>query len=126
MPGDGWVDPHITTYAVADAARALGVRIATNTRVTAIELDAHRAVRAVVCDGERIETEHVVNAAGIWAPQVAAMVGAFSPSVPVDHQHVAMAQVPGHAFPRDMPCFRDPDHLVYGKAGGRRPADRRL
>jgi glycine cleavage system aminomethyltransferase T/glycine/D-amino acid oxidase-like deaminating enzyme len=116
MAGDGWVDPHITTYAVADAARALGVRIATNTRVTAIELDPRRRVRAVVCEGERIETEHVVNAAGIWAPQVAAMVGAFSPSVPVDHQHVAMAQVPGHVFPKDMPCFRDPDHLVYGKA----------
>src|SRR3954454_13412398 len=27
MPGDGWVDPHIATYAVADAARALGVRM---------------------------------------------------------------------------------------------------
>lgn len=116
MPGDGWVDPHITTYAVADAARMLGVRVATHTRVSAIELDARRAVRAVICAGERIETEHVVNAAGIWAPQVAAMVGAFAPSVPVDHQHVSMAEVPGHTFPRDMPCFRDPDHLVYGKA----------
>ncbi|MDQ6732487.1 MAG: FAD-dependent oxidoreductase [Actinomycetota bacterium] len=117
MPDDGWVDPHIATYAVAEAARALGVRIVTNTRVTAIELDHRRAVRTVVCDDEeRIETEHVVNAAGIWAPQVAAMVGTFAPSVPVDHQHVAMAQVPGHAFPREMPCFRDPDHLIYGKA----------
>ncbi len=116
MPGDGWVDPHITTYAMADAARALGVRIATNTRVTAIELGPRRAVRAVICDDERIETEHVVNSAGIWAPQVTAMVGAFAPSVPVDHQHVSMAEVPGQAFPRDMPCFRDPDHLVYGKA----------
>lgn len=116
MPGDGWVDPHITTYAVADAARALGVRIVTNTRVTGIELDAQRAVRAVICEAERIETRHVVNAAGIWAPQIAAMVGAFAPSVPVDHQHVAMAEVPGQAFPRDMPCFRDPDLLVYGKA----------
>ena len=27
MPGDGYVDPHIATYAVADAARALGVEI---------------------------------------------------------------------------------------------------
>ena len=120
MPGDGWVDPHITTYAVADAARARGVEIRTHARVTAIELDDRHAVRAVIAGEERIETEHVVNAAGIWAPQVAAMVGAFAPSVPVDHQHVAMQAVPGHHFPRDMPCFRDPDHLVYGKseAGG--------
>jgi 4-methylaminobutanoate oxidase (formaldehyde-forming) len=77
-------------------------------------------VRAVVTDAGRIETEHVVNAAGIWAPQVAAMVGAFVPSVPVDHQHVAMQAVPGHELPPDAPCFRDPENLVYGKgeAGG--------
>ena len=67
-------------------------------------------------DDGAIETEHVVNAAGIWAPQVAAMVGAFVPSVPVDHQHVAMAAVTGHEVPRDLPCFRDPDNLIYGKA----------
>jgi 4-methylaminobutanoate oxidase (formaldehyde-forming) len=118
MPGDGYVDPHITTYAVADAARALGVRIAIRTLVTGIELGPDRAVRAVHTDTGTIETEHVVNAAGIWAPQVAAMVGAFVPSVPVDHQHVAMQAVPGQEIPRDMPCFRDPDHLIYGKGEG--------
>jgi 4-methylaminobutanoate oxidase (formaldehyde-forming) len=56
----------------------------------------------------------------MWAPRVAAMVGAFFPSTPVDHQHVALRAVPGHELPRDMPTFRDPDNLVYGKseAGG--------
>ena len=116
MPADGYVDPHITTHAVADGARALGVRIMLHTRITGIELAPDRSVRAVDTDRGRIETEHVVNAAGIWAPQVAAMVGAFIPSVPVDHQHVAMQAVAGHEVPRDRPCFRDPDHLVYGKA----------
>ena len=48
------------------------------------------------------------------------MVGAFTPSVPVDHQHIALLAVPGHELPRDMPCFRDTDNLVYGRseAGG--------
>ena len=74
----------------------------------------------MLTDQGRIETEHVVNACGIWAPQVSAMVGAFTPSVPVDHQHIALAAVAGHELPRDMPCFRDTDNLVYGKseAGG--------
>jgi 4-methylaminobutanoate oxidase (formaldehyde-forming) len=42
------------------------------------------------------------------------------PSTPVDHQHVALKAVPGSELPRDMPCFRDTDNLVYGKseAGG--------
>jgi glycine cleavage system aminomethyltransferase T/glycine/D-amino acid oxidase-like deaminating enzyme len=117
---DGCVDPHTATHALADAARELGVRVATNTLVTGIELDERRAVGAVLTETGRIETEHVVNACGIWAPQVSAMVGAFTPSVPVDHQHIALAAVDGHELPRDMPCFRDTDNLVYGRseAGG--------
>ena len=77
-------------------------------------------MRAVETAGGPIETEAVVNACGIWAPQVAAMVGAFTPSVPVDHQHIALEAVDGHELPRDMPCFRDTDNLVYGRseAGG--------
>jgi glycine/D-amino acid oxidase-like deaminating enzyme len=38
LSGDGHLDPHTATYAVADAARALGVRIRTGTRVTGFEL----------------------------------------------------------------------------------------
>jgi 4-methylaminobutanoate oxidase (formaldehyde-forming) len=117
---DGCVDPHTATHALADAARELGVRVVTNTLVTGIELDGTRAVRAVLTEHGRIEAEHVVNACGIWAPQVSAMVGVFTPSVPVDHQHIALAAVDGHELPRDMPCFRDTDNLIYGRseAGG--------
>jgi 4-methylaminobutanoate oxidase (formaldehyde-forming) len=120
IEADGCVDPHRATHALADAARELGVRIALNTPVTGIELDADRRVRAVRTPAGTIETEHVVNACGIWAPQVSAMVGAFTPSVPVDHQHIALQAVHGHELPRDMPCFRDTDNLVYGRseAGG--------
>jgi 4-methylaminobutanoate oxidase (formaldehyde-forming) len=116
LPGDGHLDPHRTTFAVADAARALGVRIAQNRRVTGFELTPGRAIRRVLTDAGPIETELVVNAAGMWAPQVAAMVGEFLPSTPVDHQHVALKAVPGHELPNDMPAWRDPDNLVYGKA----------
>ena len=116
LAADGHLDPHGTTHAVADAARALGVRIRTGVRVTGFELSARREITTVLTDAGRIATEVVVNAAGIWAPQVAAMVGAFIPSTPVDHQHIALKAVPGHELPRDMPCFRDPDNLVYGKS----------
>jgi glycine cleavage system aminomethyltransferase T/glycine/D-amino acid oxidase-like deaminating enzyme len=115
MPRDGHLDPHTATHAVANAARSLGVVIRTGVRVTGIELSPRREVRAVRTDDGRIETEIVFNAAGIWAPRVAAMVGAWVPSTPVDHQHIALKAVPGSELPRDMPCFRDPDNLVYGK-----------
>ena len=116
LAGDGHLDPHGATHAVADAARSLGVRIRTGTLVTGFELTPRREVSAVVTDQGTIATELVVDAAGMWAPQVAAMVGAFIPSTPVDHQHVALKAVPGNELPRDMPCFRDPDNLVYGKS----------
>ena len=116
MPGDGYVDPHIATHTLASAARALGAEIRTHTQVTGIELGPGRAVSAVATDRGRIETDTVVNAAGIWAPQVAALAGAFVCSIPVDHQHVALRAVEGHELDRETPCFRDTDNLVYGKS----------
>jgi glycine cleavage system aminomethyltransferase T/glycine/D-amino acid oxidase-like deaminating enzyme len=116
MPGDGYVDPHIATHAVAASARELGVEVRVHTRVTGIELTPGRDVRAVLTDLGRIDCDTVVNAAGMWAPQVAAMVGTFACSIPVDHQHIALRPVAGHELARDTPCFRDTDNLVYGKA----------
>jgi glycine/D-amino acid oxidase-like deaminating enzyme len=114
--GDGFLDPHTATYALAAAARELGATIRTGCRVTGIELGSRHEVRAVTTETGRIECEAVVNAAGIWAPRVAEMAGAFVPSTPVDHQHVALKAVAGSELPSDTPCFRDPDNLVYGIA----------
>jgi glycine cleavage system aminomethyltransferase T/glycine/D-amino acid oxidase-like deaminating enzyme len=120
VPGDGHLDPHTATNALAAAARRLGATVLTQHRVTGIELTDKGSVKAIQTDAGRIETEVIVIAGGIWAPQIAAMAGAFIVSTPVDHQHAALLAVPGHELPHDMPCFRDPDNLIYGKseAGG--------
>jgi glycine cleavage system aminomethyltransferase T/glycine/D-amino acid oxidase-like deaminating enzyme len=116
VPGDGHLDPHTATHALAKAAREMGARVMTDTRVTGIELSERGAVQGVMTPAGRIETEAVVVAGGLWGPQIAAMAGAVIVSTPVDHQHAALRAVPGHEIPHDMPCFRDPDNLVYGKA----------
>ena len=116
VPDDGHLDPHTATHALAAAARKLGARVITHRRVTGIVLDPRHGITAVDTDAGRIATEVVVVAGGIWGPQVAALAGAFVVSTPVDHQHAALLAVPGHEMPHDMPCFRDPDNLVYGKA----------
>jgi glycine cleavage system aminomethyltransferase T/glycine/D-amino acid oxidase-like deaminating enzyme len=120
VPSDGHLDPHTATHALAAAAGRLGARILTQHRVTGIELSGRGAIKAVQTDVGRIEADVLVLAGGIWAPQIAAMAGAFVVSTPVDHQHAALLAVPGHELPHDMPCFRDPDNLIYGKseAGG--------
>ena len=58
MPGDGYVDPHIATYAVATAARELGAEIRTGD-ARHRDRARRRAARcaAVRTDAGRIETD---------------------------------------------------------------------
>src|SRR5262249_30660400 len=48
VPGDGALDPHSATHALAKAARSLGARVQTDTRVTGIVLSSRGAIQAVV------------------------------------------------------------------------------
>jgi len=120
LPRDGQLDPYTTTTSMARFARELGVEVNTGVRVTGIELSPKGEIQRVLTDKGSIRTEIVVNAAGLWAPQVAAMAGLYIPTTPVDHQHIALKAVGGHEFPATTPCLRDPDNLVYMRqeAGG--------
>ncbi len=113
LPRDGQLDPYTTTTSMARFAKELGVEIYTDTRVTGIKLSAKGNIERVVTDKGEIRCEIVINAAGLWAPRIAAMAGLHIPTTPVDHQHIALKAVPGHEFTHDTPCLRDPDNLVY-------------
>lgn len=113
LPRDGQLDPYTTTNAMVNFAKQLGVEVYTNTRVTGIRLSAKGEVQAVVTDKGEIRCGIIVNAAGLWAPRIAAMAGLNVPTTPVDHQHIALRAVPGHEFDSKTPCLRDPDNLVY-------------
>lgn len=115
LPNDGHIDPHGTTHAVAKAAKDLGAEINLNTRVTGIELTSDRRVKAVKTTKGDIQTEVVVNAAGMWGKQVASMLGITVPSSPVVHQHLSLQAVPGAEVPDGGLCFRDTDRLIYGR-----------
>ena len=65
VPADGFLDPHTATYALANAARALGrTGSGPSERVTAIELDEREIVRAIRTEHDRVECEIVVDAGG--------------------------------------------------------------
>ena len=115
IPQDGHLDPHGVTHAVADAAKKLGARVLIKTRVTGIELSPRGEVIGVKTDKGNIRTQVVVNAAGLWGAQVAAMVGVAIPSTPVIHQHSGLSAVQGQEVPEGAPCFRDTDYLIYGR-----------
>jgi len=113
LPGDGWLDPSGATMELAAHARRLGVEIRTGVRVTGIVRTARGQVVAVETDHGRIRTEIVVNAGGMWAAQIAAMVDASLPITPLVHQHLATKPIAGHELARTTPCLRDPENLVY-------------
>jgi glycine cleavage system T protein len=120
LPRDGQLDPYTTTTSMARFAREMGVDVNTGVRVTGFELSSKGEIQRVETDKGPIRTEIVVNAAGLWAPRVAAMAGLYFPTTPVDHQHIALKAVKGHEFSSATPCLRDPDNLVYMRqeAGG--------
>jgi glycine/D-amino acid oxidase-like deaminating enzyme len=113
LPRDGHLSPYDTTTGLARIIKDLGVDVNTNTRVTGIELSPRGEIQAVITDKGKIKTNLVVNAAGMWAPRLTAMVGVPLPTTPVDHQHITLKAVDGHEFPKNTPCLRDPDNLVY-------------
>ncbi len=113
LPRDGHLSPYDTTTGMARILREMGVEVNTHTRVTGLELSPKGEIQKVITDKGSIRTNLVVNAAGMWAPRIAAMVGVYLPTTPVDHQHIAIKAVTGHEFPKDTPCLRDPDNLVY-------------
>ena len=81
--------------------------------MTGIGLDPRGRVRSVETTAGSIRTERVVNAAGQWAPRIAAMAGLDLPIVPLMHQYLITRPVPGHELPRETPVVRDPENLVY-------------
>jgi glycine cleavage system T protein len=110
LPTDGHVDPGGLTAALAEGARRRGATIRTSTRVTGIAVSGGR-VRAVETDAGPIRAEVVINAAGMWAPEIGRMAGVHIPLVPVRHQYLTTKPIDG-VHPR-MPTMRDPDLLDY-------------
>ncbi len=74
MPGYGIICPYKLTIALAENARQNGVTIVLETEVTDIVVEDN-TVKMVVTDRGDIKTRFVVNAAGVYADDVAEMAG---------------------------------------------------
>jgi glycine/D-amino acid oxidase-like deaminating enzyme len=80
-PESGYGDPTAVTLAYADAARQRGVTIEQGAEVTAVRVDGNRVRGVDTAAGEHIDAPVVVNAAGLWSPMVARLVGIELPIV---------------------------------------------
>src|SRR5687767_8689121 len=85
MSTDGWLDPSGLAQAFAAGARKRGATIRTHTRVVGVRAQRGRVTGVTVeHSGERfdIETDVVVNAAGMFASEVGRMIGVTVPIIP--------------------------------------------
>ena len=115
LPTDGWLDPSGLAQALAAGARARGAQIRQHTRVVGISVERGRVtgVEVEARDGTRetIAADVVVNAGGMYAPEIGRMAGVTIPIIPMAHQYLFTHSIDG-AVP-GLPTMRDPDNLCY-------------
>jgi dimethylglycine dehydrogenase len=117
-PDGGNVDPSGVTMAYAAGARQRGAEIHRFTPVTATEAqpDGSWIVRTAKGD---IHTQWVINAAGLWAREVAAMAGLTLPLIPTEHQYFVTETIPEiAAIGRRLPSIGDRDGEYYLRQEG--------
>ena len=118
-PLDGHLDPAGTTHAYAVAARKQGAEIILRNRV--IELNhGPDGTWVVVTEQGTIETEYVVNAAGLWAREVGELAGVYHPLHPVEHQYLVTDDIPEvYEREEELPHVIDPGGETYFRQEGR-------
>jgi len=106
-PNDGHVDPTSVVMPLSKLARKNGAEINRFTRV--IEINALPSGEwEVVTDQGTIVAEHVVNAAGCFAREVGAMVGANIPLTNLEHQYLVTEKHPDiEKLDFELPVCRD-------------------
>ena len=115
LPTDGWLDPSGLAQALAAGARARGATIQTHSRVVAITTERGRVTGVEVerRGGGRttIAADVVVNAGGMFAPEIGRLAGVNVPIIPMAHEYLFTEPIDG--VRPDLPTMRDPDNLCY-------------
>jgi dimethylglycine dehydrogenase len=117
--GDGGnVDPSGVTQAYAAGARAMGAEIHRFTPVTATVAQPDGTWIVETPKGE-IRTKWVVNVAGLWGREVAAMAGIELPLLPTEHQYFVTEAIDEiAAIGRRLPSVSDRDGEYYMRQEG--------
>ena len=112
IPSDGYANAVDVTQALAKGARAGGVQIFENTKVTQILQDGERVTGVETAAG-RIDADYVVLCGGLWTRDLAASVGVAAPLHACEHYYVLFEGVAG--LNPGLPVLRDYDHCAYYK-----------
>lgn len=115
LPKDGQGDPANIARAMAKGAKQRGAVIAENTAVTAIHKSDRRITGIDWVQGDEtghIQTDMIVNCAGMWGHSVGKMAGVNVPLHACEHFYIVTDAVPELA---QLPVLRVPDECAYYK-----------
>ena len=112
-PRDGWCDPNGLLWGFRRKAQAQGVTYVDD-RVVGADVTATEVKALRLASGTRIEAAHVVNAAGAWAGDVAAMFGMPLPVAPLRRfEHYFTAGAPMER----LPYVKDLQRMAFRSEG---------
>lgn len=111
-PNDGRVNPTDLTGVYVREAKERGARICEGITVNQA-LTENGRVTGVSTERGDIRCDVVVNCAGLWARDLGLRNEVAIPLYPVEHFYLLTENIDG-VYP-DMPTFRDPDGLIYGR-----------
>ena len=93
VKGDHWLNNQRLVLAYAQAAAAAGVELKTGCNVSRLVVEGGK-VRGLVTEGERVEGDAILLAAGAWSGELMAALGAPLRIEPRRGQMIALAHVP--------------------------------
>ncbi len=117
-PDGGNVDPSGVTMAYAAGARQMGATIERFCPVEGLTAKPNGGWIVHSKKGD-IDTEWVVNAAGLWGREVAKMAGIELPLQPTEHQYFVTETIPEiEAMEKRLPSIADRDGEYYLRQEG--------
>ncbi|MGP1675408.1 MAG: NAD(P)/FAD-dependent oxidoreductase [Candidatus Limnocylindrales bacterium] len=114
LAGEGWFDGYAFLAGLRRKARSLGVEYVT-AGVVAARLDGDRVASVVLGDGRLVSCGTLVNAAGPWASEVAALAGV---ELPVEARRRCVFVFDAPEPPTDCPLVIDPSGAWFRPDGG--------
>ncbi len=111
-PDDGRVNPTDLVAAYARESKAHGARFCEGVAADRALTDGSR-VTSIATDHGEMGCDVVVNCAGLWARALGLRNGVAIPAYPVEHFYLLTETIEGTS--PQMPTFRDPDGLIYGR-----------
>jgi len=115
LPRDGQADPGNIALALAKGARARGVKIIENVKVTGVRTDNGRVIGVdweAGGDSGHIQTDNAVNCGGMWGRELAAQNNVTLPLHACEHFYIVTENIAGL---EQLPVLRVPDECAYYK-----------